>query len=128
MKNFVEKVLNSLKNKSVVSKKDNPHISIIGSWRLVQYSDMQGKEYKPRWKEVWSFAAMDEAETYGIYACDYINLHTIIGKWFLEDDSLKLVRKECVNEHKIVELSPDRLSIKATTENIIETFVFQRVS
>lgn len=88
--------------------------------------DSQGQKQSPRWKEVWSFAAMNEDEINGIYACDYINLHTIIGKWELRNSRLKLVHKECESEYLVVELSSERLILKPDIEESKEMLIFQR--
>lgn len=103
------------------------NISLCGSWRLISYTDFQSEEVKPHWKEVWSFAAMDESETNGVYICDYINLHSVVGKWSLKNNHLKLVRKECENEYILVELPNERLILKPDMEDSKETLVFQRV-
>jgi hypothetical protein len=102
-------------------------ISFIGSWRLISLVDSQGEKQHPHWKEVWSFAAMNESETNGIYACDYINLYTIIGKWVLDNGRLKLVRNEYENEYTIVELSDKHLTLKTTISNDKEYLIFQKV-
>lgn len=91
---------------------DNMGNYLIGSWRLISYTDFQSKEVKPHWKEVWSFAAMDETETNGVYVCDYINLHSVVGKWVLNENSLRLIRKECKNDYIIAELTQKRLVLK----------------
>ena len=105
------------------------NISILGSWRLVLCTDNLGNEERPRWKEVWSFATMDEEETNGVYVCDYINLHSFVGKWFLEGfDRIRLVRKEYDNDYFIVELTSRRLILKPHTCNCCdETLTFERV-
>jgi hypothetical protein len=101
--------------------------SIIGNWRIVQYCVAQSEEEKPRWREVWSFAAMDEAETNGIYVCDYINLHSIIGKWEIYDNHIRLIRQEQACEYIIEELSAEVLRLKSTDVNeYISTIVFER--
>ena len=106
---------------------DNANISFIGSWRLISIVDSQGDKQYPRWKEVWSFAAMNEEETNGIYACDYINLHTIIGNWKLANGRLKLVRKECESEYILAELSDKHLILKTNLNDSKESLIFQRV-
>lgn len=125
MKRLFPNLSNLLRRKS----EDNSYIpsSIIGSWRLSKYTDAQDVDVKPHWKEVWSFAAMDENETDGIYVCDYINLHSIVGKWILKNNSLKLHRKESENDYYIEELSDDTLVLKPHSVNIYKSIVFQRV-
>ena len=118
MKRFFNRIKTSLLQKDVRADNDSNNNSIIGSWRLISYTDFQSKEVKPHWKEVWSFAAMNEGETNGIYACDYINLHTIIGKWELTNKRLKLVRKECENEYVLAELSDDKLILKPNGQSL----------
>lgn len=127
MKKFLSQIIQLLKAKFQELPNDNANISFIGSWRLISIIDSQGDKQYPRWKEVWSFAAMNEEETNGIYACDYINLHTIIGNWKLANGRLKLVRKECESEYILVELSNERLILKPNMEDSKETLVFQRV-
>ena len=130
MRRLLDKMFNFLninKNSTHLTECGRP--TIIGSWRLVQYTDINNREEKPRWKEVWSFAAMDEAETHGIYVCDYINLHSVVGKWSLQEDNyIKLVRKECENIYRIVELAEKRFVLKNEVEgNYIESLIFERV-
>ena len=125
MKRFILLILHFLKRREGRGGNNDTNISFVGSWRLTSIIDSQGKKQYPRWKEVWSFAAMNEEETNGIYACDYINLHTIIGKWELTNKRLKLVRKECENEYVLAELSGDKLILKPNDNE--ESFVFQRV-
>lgn len=127
MKKFLSQIIQLLKAKFQELPNDNANISFIGSWRLISIIDSQGDKQYPRWKEVWSFAAMNEEETNGIYACDYINLHTIIGNWKLANGRFKLVRKECESEYILVELSNERLILKPNMEDSKETLVFQRV-
>ena len=91
------------------------------------FIDSQGTKQFPRWKEVWSFAAMNDANSNGIYACDFINLHTIIGKWELKNCRLKLVRKKCEREYVLVELSNEQLILKPDIEESKEMLIFQRV-
>ena len=103
-------------------------VSIVGSWQLVSYIDSLGQTTKPRWKEVWSFAAMDDTETNGVYVCDYINLHSIVGKWFVQDNCVKLVRKECDVVYHIVELTEIKLVLQAVSEGeTIESIAFEKV-
>jgi hypothetical protein len=125
MKRFILLILHFLKRREERGGNNDANISFVGSWRLISIIDSQGKKRYPRWKEVWSFAAMNEGETNGIYACDYINLHTVIGKWELTNKRLKLVRKECENEYVLAELSGDKLILKPKDNE--ESFVFQRV-
>ena len=125
MKRFLLYIIRFLKGGKLKESSRNVNISLIGCWRLILLIDSQGTKQFPRWKEVWSFAAMNEEETNGIYACDYINLHTIIGKWELTNKRLKLVRKECENEYVLAELSDDKLILKPKDNE--ESFVFQRV-
>ena len=125
MKRFILLILHFLKRREGRGGNNDANISFVGSWKLISIIDSQGKKQYPRWKEVWSFAAMNEEETNGIYACDYINLHTIIGKWELTNKRLKLVRKECENEYVLAELSGDKLILKPNDNE--ESFVFQRV-
>ena len=107
---------------------DEREPSLVGSWRIAQYCVAQGENEKPRWKEVWSFAAMDEYETNGVYVCDYINLHTIIGKWELVENIIKLIRKEQVCEYLIEELSAEVLRLKAVDDNeYISAILFERI-
>lgn len=116
-----------LKGKKSEEPSKDAKISFIGSWRLISLVDSQGEKHHPHWKEVWSFAAMDESETNGIYACDYINLHTIIGKWVLDRGRLRLVRNEHEKEYTIVELSDKNLTLKTTICNDKERLIFQKV-
>ncbi len=124
MKGFLTRFL-GIFNKNKVDLKIN--LSLLGSWKLSKYTTLNGEERKPYWKEVWSFAAMDESETNGVYICDYINLHSVVGKWSLKNNHLKLVRKECENEYILVELPNERLILKPDMEDSKETLVFQRV-
>jgi len=124
MKGFLTRFL-GIFNKNKVDLKIN--LSLLGSWKLSKYTTLNGEERKPHWKEVWSFAAMDESETNGVYICDYINLHSVVGKWSLKNNHLKLVRKECENEYILVELPNERLILKPDMEDSKETLVFQRV-
>lgn len=103
--------------KDVRADNDSNNNSIIGSWRLISYTDFQSEEIKPHWKEIWSFAAMDEAETNGVYVCDYINLHSVVGKWVLNSVYLKLIRKENEIAFSIVELTEKRLTINSIDKN-----------
>lgn len=105
----------------------SPDATIIGSWRLTLCFDSQDVKHTPRWKEVWSFAALDSDETNGIYACDYINLHTIIGKWQLAENRLKLIRKEYEFEYAIYGHTDDELVLKTEIGCEYNTLVFQRV-
>lgn len=130
MKKLVEKIAcifrkEPLANTFVPSDESVP--SIIGCWQIVCYSVAQGEEEKPRWKEIWSFAAMDEAETNGIYVCEYINLHSVIGKWELCGNRIKLIRKEQVCEYIVEELSADALRLKsADTNEYISSIRFEK--
>ena len=130
MKNLVEKVLSAFKKSDVAkleASKANNEPSIVGSWRLIGYTGCQDEEIKPHWKEIWSFAAMDETEVSGIYVCDYINLHSIVGKWEVLGKCIKLIRKELVQEYNIEELSSDRLQLKAVDRsNILSSISFKR--
>jgi hypothetical protein len=110
-----------------ISSDINKTSSIIGSWRLLRYTDSQNEDIKPHWKEVWSFAAMDESEKDGIYVCDYINLHSIVGKWVLQNNSIKLQRKESENDYYIAELSADTLILEPHCTDLYKAIVFQRV-
>ncbi len=108
------------------SADSNNHI--VGSWKLSRIVDLQNSEVKPHWKEVWSFAAMDEAETNGVYVCNYINLHSIVGKWGLDGDCLRLIRKESEIVFSIVELTEKRLTINSIDKNsFYSKLEFQRV-
>lgn len=102
------------------------HKSIVGSWRLLRYSTHADEEAKPYWREVWTFAAMDEAERNGIYVCDYINLHTLSGKWALNDNILRLSRREYNNEYIVAELSSERLILEPNGENLYKSILFER--
>lgn len=129
MKKLIESLRNLCRTKKSLNCQDitqNINSTILGSWKLAQYIDSQGADNKPRWKEIWSFAAMDETETYGVYACDYINLYTIIGKWSLSNNRLALSRKECEYNYIVVELSIDKLVLKSDLYSGCEYFVFQR--
>ena len=133
MKKLIKTILSRFTNKPIEggNQTSKEHkISIIGSWRLIQYSDLQGEALKPRWKEVWSFAAMDETENDGIYVCDYINLHSIVGKWALhEGNHLKLTRKESENSYFITELTDEKLTLKIDFDNQrSETYTFERIA
>ena len=130
MSSLISRIANLLTRRKSSEKPTNQGaVSIVGSWQLVSYIDSLGQTTKPRWKEVWSFAAMDEAETHGIYVCDYINLHSVVGKWSLQEDNyIKLVRKECENIYRIVELAEKRFVLKNEVEgNYIESLIFERV-
>ncbi len=110
MKKFFTRIKPDLEPNDQSTERNN---SLIGSWRLESYTDNFGREMHPRWKEIWSFAAMDEKETNGIYVCDYINLHSLVGKWFLEmENRIRLVRKECDNNFIIVELTEERFTLQ----------------
>ena len=115
--------------KNAIPSNEYSKRTIIGSWRLVAYADNPGEAIKPRWKEVWSFAAMDEAETNGVYVCDYINLHSVVGKWFVQENNcIKLVRKECDNDYRIVELTETKLVLqKEFEESCKESLTFEKV-
>ena len=130
MKNLVEKVLSAFKKSDVAkleASKANNEPSIVGNWRLIGYTGHQDEEIKPHWKEIWSFAAMDETEVNGIYVCDYINLHSIVGKWEVLGKCIKLIRKELVQEYNIEELTSDRLQLKAVDRsNILSSISFKR--
>ena len=124
MKGFLNQIKYSLSHKDIEADES----TIIGSWRLISYQDSQNKEEKPLWKEVWSFAAMDEAETNGVYVCDYINLHIFVGKWVLNGESLRLIRKESEIDFSITELTENRLTINSTNnESLYHRLEFQRV-
>lgn len=127
MKRFLSRIIQLLKAKFQELPNDNANISFIGSWRLISIVDSQGDKQYPRWKEVWSFAAMNEEETNGIYACDYINLHTIIGNWKLANGRLKLVRKECESEYILAELSDKHFILKTNLNDSKESLIFERV-
>lgn len=127
MKRFLLHLTRFLKRRDIQAASSDAKISFVGSWRLILLVDSQGQKQSPRWKEVWSFAAMNEDEINGIYACDYINLHTIIGKWELRNSRLKLVHKECESEYLVVELSSERLILKPDIEESKEMLIFQRV-
>ena len=120
---FLERVVG--KSNQDVEISDNRAASIVGSWRLVKYIDFQGEEIMPHWYEVWSFAAMDDTDTNGVYVCDYRNLHTLVGRWLLDGDSLKLVREENYNGYLVSYLSADRLELKPDNEEC-DKFVFER--
>ena len=70
---------------------------------------------------------MDESEKDGIYVCDYINLHSIVGKWLLQNNSIKLQRKESENDYYIAELSADTLILEPHCSDLYKSIVFQRV-
>ena len=107
---------------------DNSSLSLLGNWKLSKYTTLNGEEIKPCWKEIWSFAAMDEAETNGVYVCDYINLHSVVGKWVLNSVYLKLIRKENEIVFSIVELTEKRLTINSIDKNsLYSKLEFQRV-
>ena len=127
MKRLLLRIICFLKERKSEEPSKDAKISFIGSWRLISLVDSQGEKHHPHWKEVWSFAAMDESETNGIYACDYINLHTIIGKWVLDSGRLRLVRNEHEKEYTIVELSDKNLTLKTTVCNDKEMLIFQKV-
>ena len=130
MSSLISRIANLLTRRKSSEKPTNQGaVSIVGSWQLVSYIDSLGQTTKPRWKEVWSFAAIDEAETNGVYACDYINLHSVIGKWLLQEDNrIKLVRKECDNDYIIVVLTETKLVLqKELEESNIESLTFEKV-
>lgn len=129
MKRIIKKISNFVCNKQreKLASAISPDATIIGSWRLMQYTDSQEVKHTPRWKEVWSFAAMDSSETNGVYACDYINLHTIIGKWQLTESRLKLIRKEYEFEYAICDHTYDELTLKTEIDCEYNTLVFQRI-
>ena len=124
MNKFLSCIKKALKKKDI--KRDN-HCSIIGSWRLWQYTDSQNNVVKAHWKEVLSFAAMDEAEINGVYVFDYMNLHSIVGKWMLDSNLLKLQSKEYDNSYIIIDLTADRLALKPTCDSQYKTIEFDRV-
>ena len=130
MKKLIEKMSCIFKKESSVGELESngeSTPSIIGCWRIVSYSMAQGEEEKPRWKEIWSFAAMDEGETNGIYVCEYINLHSVIGKWELCDSVIKLIRKEQICEYVIEELSTCSLQLRSVdTNGYISLIQFER--
>ena len=130
MSSLISRIANLLTRRKSSEKPTNQGVvSIVGSWQLVSYIDSLGQTTKPRWKEVWSFAAMDEAETNGVYVCDYINLHSVVGKWFVQENNcIKLVRKECDNDYRIVELTETKLVLqKELEESNIESLTFEKV-
>jgi hypothetical protein len=102
------------------------HPSIVGSWRVARYTNLQGREVKPYWKEVWTFGAMDDAETNGVYVCDYINLHTFAGKWTLTDNVLRLSRNEYESNYVVADLSAEQLVLQPDYGNIYKIIVFER--
>lgn len=126
---YLKRIFFHSENRSIKKDiKDNSNLSILGSWKLTKYTTLNGEEVKPHWKEVWSFAAMDEAETNGIYVCYYINLHSIVGKWGLDGDCLRLIRKESEIVFSIVELTEKRLTINSIDKNsFYSKLEFQRV-
>lgn len=129
MSSLISRIANLLtKRKSSEKTTNQGAVSIVGSWQLVSYIDSLGQTTKPRWKEVWSFAAMDDTETNGVYVCDYINLHSIVGKWFVQDNRMKLVRKECDVVYHIVELTETKLVLQVVFEgDTIESIAFEKV-
>ena len=129
MSSLISRIANLLTRRKSSEKPTNQGaVSIVGSWQLVSYIDSLGQTTKPRWKEVWSFAAMDDTETNGVYVCDYINLHSIVGKWFVQDNCVKLVRKECDVVYHIVELTEIKLVLQAVSEGeTIESIAFEKV-
>lgn len=130
MSSLISRIANLLTRRKSSEKPTNQGVvSIVGSWQLVSYIDSLGQTTKPRWKEVWSFAAMDEAETNGVYVCDYINLHSVVGKWFVQENNcIKLVRKECDNDYIIVVLTETKLVLqKELEESNIESLTFEKV-
>ena len=106
---------------------NNSKISILDSWELSKYVDVYGEEVKPHWKEVWSFAAIDDAETNGVYVCDYINLHSVVGRWELKNNRLRLLHKEYEREYILVESPNEQLILKPIEEGDKETLIFKRV-
>ena len=129
MSYLISRIANLLTRRKSSEKPTNQGaVSIVGSWQLVSYIDSLGQTTKPRWKEVWSFAAMDDTETNGVYVCDYINLHSVVGKWFVQEDCIKLVRKECDVVYHIVELTETDLVLQNNFEgNTIESITFGKV-
>lgn len=70
---------------------------------------------------------MDEAEINGVYVFDYMNLHSIVGKWMLNSNLLKLQSKEYDNSYIIIDLTADRLALKPTCDSQYKTVEFDRV-
>ena len=120
MKRLVERVV-SLFKKEAKKCENGVEIgdgnSIVGSWRLVRFENLQGEEVKPHWREIWSFAAMDSTEVNGVYVCDYINLHSVVGKWEIENGVIKLIRKGLECRYRVEELTHETLLFKACDES-----------
>lgn len=129
MSSLISRIANLLTRRKSSEKPTNQGaVSIVGSWQLVSYTDSLGQTTKPRWKEVWSFAAMDDTETNGVYVCDYINLHSVVGKWFVQEDCIKLVRKECDNVYHITELTETKMVLQNKFEGTNAEFLtFEKV-
>ncbi len=100
--------------------------AIIGCWRLLSLIDAEGKKRSPQVEEFWSFAAMDDTDTFGVYACDYATDHTTIGRWKLQNHRLYVQCNECENEYIIAEVSEKKLILKHNSGNGSESIVFQR--
>lgn len=120
MKKFVERVVSLFKKESKMREievKNESMNSIVGSWRLVKFENSQGEEVKPHWREIWSFASMDSTEVNGVYVCDYINLHSVVGKWEIENGVIKLIRKGLECYYNIEELTHDSLLFRARDDS-----------
>ena len=68
---------------------------------------------------------MDDTEINGVYVCDYRNLHSLVGRWILDGDNLKLVREENYNDYIVLDISANRLELKPDNEEC-DKFVFER--
>lgn len=130
MKKFVERAVSLFKKgpkKVENAVKNEGANSIVGSWRLVKFENSQGEEVKPHWREIWSFASMDSTEVDGVYVCDYINLHSVVGKWEIENGVIKLIRKGLECYYTIEELSDKALHFKACDEGeYLTSILFER--
>ena len=130
MKKFVERAVSLFKKgpkKVENAVKNESANSIVGSWRLVKFENLQGEEVKPHWREIWSFASMDSTEVDGVYVCDYINLHSVVGKWEIENGVIKLIRKGLECYYTIEELSDKALHFKACDEGeYLTSILFER--
>ena len=107
-------------------------ITILSSWQLVKYADNQGIKAKCRWDEIWSFAAMDEAEMYGIYACDIDKQNTIIGKWSITTNGmLRMYYDDNAVLDQIIQLSEELLVLnqieRSDSDSYMQELFFEKI-
>lgn len=130
---FISSIYAKLTSKTHSEQKNDSSVTtILCSWQLVEYTDSQGGKTKCRWEEIWSFAAMDETETYGIYACDINNQSTIIGKWDISTlGILRVYYDDDVVSYQIIKLSESKLMLnkieKTDSDNYMHKLFFEKV-